>query len=446
MRVSHRLRRPGRRGLSVIAVLLLAVAGTGTWLILRPGTSEAQAEPITYTVSRTTVKDTVSASGTLAAAKQADLDFAVAGTVTKVFVKAGDHVKKGQALARIDAASLRASYDSAEAALSSAYTAYDDDADAGAGSTQLASDSAQIQSAKALLTQAGNNLADATLRASISGTVAARNLDVGDTVAGSSSSSGSGGSTTPTSSSSSSSTSTSAFTVLQPGRFTVTASVSADDISSVKKGMQATLTTSSSSASASSGGVGGFPGFSAFGVPGGQSNKTSGGSGGQADSSGSGSSGTGSSSTTIFGTVSEVSMVADTSSSTTTFPVTIEVTGVHRKLYAGTSVTASITTKQVADVLVVPAMALSSTGGKTYVQKIVGGKTVKTEVTVGQTYGTQTQITKGLESGDKIELASVTVRRACGSGGSGGSSGLPSFSNSGGTGGFSGPPSFGGGQ
>ena len=69
-----------------------------------------------------------------------------------------------------------------------------------------------------------------------------------------------------------------------------------------------------------------------------------------------------------------------------------------------------------------------------------------TEVTVGQTYGTQTQITKGLESGDKIELASVTVRRAGGSGGSGGSSGLPSFSNSGGTGGFSGPPSFGGGQ
>ena len=73
MRVSHRLRRPGRRGLSVIAVLLLAVAGTGTWLILRPGTSEAQAEPITYTVSRTTVTDTVSASGTLAAANQAEV-------------------------------------------------------------------------------------------------------------------------------------------------------------------------------------------------------------------------------------------------------------------------------------------------------------------------------------------------------------------------------------
>lgn len=445
MRVSHRLRRPGRRGLTVIAVLLLAVAGTGTWLILRPGTSEAQTQPITYTVSRTTVKDTVSASGTLAAAKQADLDFAVSGTVTKVFVKAGDHVKKGQALARIDSSSLRASYNSAKAALSSAYTAYDDDADAGAGSTQLASDSAQIESAKASLTQAENDLADATLRATIAGTVAARNLDVGDTVSGSSSSAGSGGSDTPSSSSDASSSSTSAFTVLQPGRFTVTASVSADDISSVEKGMQATLTTNSSSSSSGSGGFGGFPGgFGGFPGMTTRSNDSSDSTSGRSSSS---SGGSDSSSTTIFGTVSEVGMVADTSSSTTSFPVTIEVTGVHKSLYAGTSVTASITTKQLSNVLVVPALALSSADGKTYVQKIVGDKTVKTEVTVGQTYGTQTQITKGLESGDKIQLASVTVRRSGGSGSSGssGGGGLPSFSESGG-GGFSGPPSFGGGQ
>ena len=113
MRIPHRLRHPGRRGLILIGVLLLAIAGTGTWLIVKPGASQAQSEPITYTVSKTTVKQTVSASGTLAAAKQADLDFAVSGTVTKVYVKAGEHVHKGQALAKIDAAALSASYNAA---------------------------------------------------------------------------------------------------------------------------------------------------------------------------------------------------------------------------------------------------------------------------------------------------------------------------------------------
>jgi len=134
-------------------------------------------------------------------------------------------------------------------------------------------------------------------------------------------------------------------------------------------------------------------------------------------------------------------MVADTSGSTTTFPVTVTVTGVHKKLYAGTSVTASITTKQLTNVLVVPALALTSSNGKTYVEKVVDGKTRKTEVTVGQTYGSQTEITKGLSAGDQIELASVSLNRS-GSGNTtrGGTSGLPggTFRSGLGGGGFGG--------
>jgi len=151
------------------------------------------------------------------------------------------------------------------------------------------------------------------------------------------------------------------------------------------------------------------------------------------------------SSSTIFGTVSSVSMVASTSSSgaQATFPVTIAVTGTQKGLFAGTSVTASIIIKQVSNVLAVPAMALSASGGTTTVEKLVAGKPVKTVVTVGQTYGAQTQITSGLRSGDQIQMTlgfNRVVNAGTGSGrtGNGGFGGLGGGANFPGGGTFTG--------
>lgn len=443
MRVPHPL---GRRGFVAVAAVLLAAAAAGGWLVFRPTSSAAQAQQITYTVMPRTVQQTVSATGTLAAAKQADLDFAVSGTVTHVYAKLGDHVTKGQALARIDDATLRADDNSAQAALSAANAAYVADVDGGAGSTQLASDTAQIASANAALSQATADLAHATLRSPISGVVASRDLSVGDTVSGgasassrssTSSSSGSGSlggsigatSAAPTGASAgSSSTSSTAFTVIQPGRFKVVTDVSADDVGSVTKGMQVQLTTNSSSGSSGGSGFGGFGGFAGFAgaATGGQGRGSTG-----PGSFGSGTTGgpaaASSSDSTIFGTVTSVAMIADTSSPSAGFPVTINVTGAHTKLYAGTSVTASIITKQINNVLAVPAMALSSSNGKTYVEKVLGDKAVKTAVAVGQTFGSQTQITRGLSSGDTIRLATGFTRTPTTShnGGAGGRGGFP---------------------
>jgi hypothetical protein len=128
----------------------------------------------------------------------------------------------------------------------------------------------------------------------------------------------------------------------------------------------------------------------------------------------------------IFGTVSSVGMVAQssgssgtsgTSSGAASFPVEVGVTGVRKGLYAGTSVDVSITTRQRANVLTVPALALRTSGGSTYVDKVAGGRTVRTVVTVGETYDGQTEITSGLEAGDRIEL--VTGLRARTTGGNG---------------------------
>ena len=136
-------------------------------------------------------------------------------------------------------------------------------------------------------------------------------------------------------------------------------------------------------------------------------------------------------------------VAARTSSGAATFPVTVTLTGPHANLYAGTSTTVSIITKQVTDVIAVPALALHTSGSTTYVEKLVGGKQVRTPVTIGQTYGANTEITSGLKAGDKVVL--VTVRLPSGTGnnrtgeGGGFGGGFPGGGN------FSGPPSgFGG--
>lgn len=367
MRWAPRSSRLPRRRVVLAAIVLAVVLAAGGWMVVRSGPSSANATDLTYTVQRATLQQTVAATGTLAAAKQSDLDFAVPGTVTKVFASIGDHVKRGQPLARVDDTSLRAAHQSALASLSAARTQYSDDIAGGAGSSQLAADSAQIASARASLTQAARNLADATLRAPFSGVIAARSLDPGDDVTGNGSSGSGGGNGQASSQNAAAGTSSSsAFVLIQPGRFSVSAGVSAGDVGSVRDGMQVQLRPTGS------------------------------------DNAG-----------TIFGTVTSVALVAESSSSgPATFPVTVTVTGTHANLYAGTSVTVSIITKQVSNVLAVPALALSSDGTTTYVTKMVGNKPVRAAVSIGRVFGAQTEITSGLAAGDVVRLATFTAPRS----------------------------------
>jgi macrolide-specific efflux system membrane fusion protein len=92
--------RGRRRAWLAVPVVLLVVGGAGAWLLTQ-GSSAAET-PTTVTVTAATMKETVAASGTLEPQRSADLDFEVAGTVTAVYVEAGDKVRKGQPLARID--------------------------------------------------------------------------------------------------------------------------------------------------------------------------------------------------------------------------------------------------------------------------------------------------------------------------------------------------------
>lgn len=359
-------RRLGGRGIVVVVVLLLAAGGAGAWLLLRPSDAQA-AQTMTATVETGTFQQTVAATGTLAAAKEADLDFGVSGRVASVRVSAGDKVAKGDVLARLDTTSLEAALTSAKAQLAAAQAQYDQDVDDDADDTMTASDSADVSSAESSLSQAEDDLAAATLRATISGTVASVALTVDDQVGGSSTSSSSssnasGGESSASSTVSSSTTSSDgAVVIVSPNRFKVAADVSADDIASVKKGLQVQVTPSGATEA-------------------------------------------------VFGTVTSVGLVAEVSTSgAATFPVVVTLTGSQSGLYVGTSATVAIVTKQVTDVLSVPALALHTSGESTYVEKLVDAKKVKTTVTVGETYGSSTVITKGISSGDEVVLGSMRI-------------------------------------
>ncbi len=118
MRGAGRLRGRRVRLLAVLIVPCAAVVGAGSWLMRDRSGSSATSAPQNLTVAAaiTTLRQSVSATGTLAPAHEADLSFGSSGTVTDVNVAMGDRVTAGQVLARIDPTDLEAEVTQAQAA------------------------------------------------------------------------------------------------------------------------------------------------------------------------------------------------------------------------------------------------------------------------------------------------------------------------------------------
>lgn len=416
--------RPRRRRwwlMIAAGVLVLVVAGAAIYWQVRPKTSAAATDQY-VSVSQQTLKQTVSATGTIEPAQESDLSFSSSGTVTGVDVEVGDKVTKGDKLATMDDSSLKATVDSDKAALKASQdnlSTLEDDSDT--TDTALASAKADVNLKKSELAQAKDALKGATLTAPFSGVVAAVGISVGD-AAGSSSSSGSSSSgsgssgssssgssgsgssptdsSTSSSSSASSSSSSGSITVISTDSWTVSTSVGGTDLSSVKKGLQAQITPSGAS-------------------------------------------------DPVFGTVETVGVMASSSdSSSSSFPVTIKITGSPNGLHAGESADVSIIVKQLSNALVVPTMAVKTVNGQAVVDKKSGSGTVQTKITIGDTYGFYTQVKSGLASGDEVKVSIPTRSAGSGSAGSGASTGSGSGSGIGGGltgGGFGGGGLSGGG-
>ncbi len=367
------------------AVVLVAGLALGLSLGLTGGSPATGLVVSTQVVKATTgtIKETVSASGTLEPASQANLSFGVSGVVTAVDVKAGQTVTAGQVLATVGTSALQADVASAQAQLESAQDRLTSDKAAGAEATQIDSDEAAVTSAESSLSSAQADLADASLTSTISGTVASVSLVVGQQVTGTGSGSSGFGATSAASSTGSTST-TAQVIVISTESFIVNTTVDDTEIGELQEGDQATITPTGST-------------------------------------------------TLDFGTVASIGLIATESSDVATFPVVIDVTGDPTGLYAGATADISIIVKQLNNVVEVPTAAITySTSGQATVTEVKNGAHVSQPVTVGTAEAGETQITSGLSSGDKVVERVVTFKGTTGASRTGG---LGGFTRGGGLGG-----------
>ena len=97
-----------------IIALLLVLVGGGAWWWLAHRPLAVQVATV-QAVGGSSGDAVVQATGYLTAQREATVSTQITGTLTEVLFDAGDHVRKGQVLARLDDGALRASLDAAKA-------------------------------------------------------------------------------------------------------------------------------------------------------------------------------------------------------------------------------------------------------------------------------------------------------------------------------------------
>ena len=358
-----------------VVVLVAAAIGLSLWLTSSSATPAGLSiTTVTVPVTTGTIQQTVTSSGTIEPASQANLNFAVSGTVTAVDVKAGQSVTAGQTLATVDTTALSEELSAAQAQLTAANDRLASDEASGASTSQIDNDQASVTSAESSVSTAQTNLTDASLTSTIGGTVASVNLVVGQQVTGTGSGGGGGAGAANSAASSSSSSAGSGSTsgqivVIGTDSYIVNTTVDDTQIGQIQDGDQVNITPTGAT-------------------------------------------------TPVYGTVGSVSLIGSQTSNVTTFPVVIDVTGNPSGLYAGASADVSIIVKQLNNVTEVPTNAISYTsGGQATVTQVVNGAHVVKNVTVGASENGETQIVSGVQAGDKVLERQVTFRAPNGAGG-----------------------------
>jgi len=182
--------------------LLLAAVAAAAWGYLRKDVDPGAAY-LTDEVSRGEIVESVSANGTLNPVILVSVGTQVSGTAVKVHVDFNDSVTEGQVLLELDPAAYEARVRQSRAALESVQASLDlakaNDArsrdlfEKGYVARQeldqtkqaLKSASAQVEQARAALADAEVDLRNSVIRSPVSGTIVARTVEEGQTVAAS---------------------------------------------------------------------------------------------------------------------------------------------------------------------------------------------------------------------------------------------------------------------
>ncbi len=186
--------------LFIVTVAIAVLLSAGYWFYTSSSSTQKEQYRFT-TVEKGDLESIVSSTGTLSAVTTVQVGSQVSGTITKLFVDFNSKVHKGQLIALIDTTILLANYKDAQISLDKAKAQLEQsDNDFGRMKTlyekNLAAQSdydlskynnalakATVKSAQLSLERAKTNLGYAYIKAPIDGTVIARNIDVGQTVA-----------------------------------------------------------------------------------------------------------------------------------------------------------------------------------------------------------------------------------------------------------------------
>jgi macrolide-specific efflux system membrane fusion protein len=385
--------------------LVIVLAGAAAFLVFNPFTAKtvAATTQLTGTVQQGAVTSSITANGSIAALREVSASFATSGTIASVKVALGDTVKKGEVLGTLKKDDLETAVTDAETSLSRAYSTLSDAEDSltqakknaksdPQGSQSVTSAKSQVNSAEDAVDSAEKNvttakedLADATLKAPISGLVIAVDGEVGGTA----SAGGSAGSGSGSDAGTGTGTGTGFMTIADVSKFTVTAAIAEADIADVKVGQAAKIT---------------FPALE---------NASS------------------------TATVTAIAPTATASNSVVTYATTITLTDPPDGLRLGQTADVTITTKSsAADALYVPAAAITTANGASTV-KVVGSDGTTTSVTVklGVVGDAGTEIASGLKAGQTIVIGAISPTTDQGTTGGGTRTGRGGF---GGSAGFTG--------
>jgi len=103
---------------AVVSILFFLAAGTGVWYFY--GKADAKRGYVTEAVSRGSIRNSISASGSLAALNTVEVGSQISGNILKLYADFNDEVKAGQLLAQLDSSTYEAQLQQALANLESA--------------------------------------------------------------------------------------------------------------------------------------------------------------------------------------------------------------------------------------------------------------------------------------------------------------------------------------
>lgn len=365
---------------TLLTAACIVVAALGLWLLLRP-TRDSGIALETAPTSRLTIRNSVTATGTVEPVTEVEVGTQVSGIIDRLYADYNDVVKAGQLIAEMDKVTLQAELESSQAELASCKTEYEyqlksytrtktlhekelvSDADYDQAFYLYEKARNAYEQAKAAIVKVKRNLGYATITSPIDGVVISRAVEEGQTVAA--------GFETPT-----------LFTIANDlTQMQVVADVDEADIGQVADGQRVTFT------------VDAYP------------------------------------DDMFEGTVKQVRLQATTESSVVTYEVVITAYNPDLKLKPGLTANVTIYTLEKDNALTVPTKALrfvpdeellaeldltltpateQAATGKREVWIRTGQTLSSRLVTTGATSGDRTEIVEGLSDGDEVAVGMTT--------------------------------------